>query len=267
MRINNDNDLRKYIPNALVTVTGEQSLFDKIRVELEISDSWFERTFGMESYPDTVTEKMSDMACKVVASDAFVRAIPSLDLVLTPNGFGVVSNNTIAPASKERVERLIESMEISRDFAIEELLHDLMLSDVWKASEQGGFFLTTLFQTPMSLPYELRRNKAWDNWLKYRTQLILTEQELAEKYISSEVYGQLRGDVNNPDYACIVKPLQSIELHLLQGNPLPYKFLISLVDHIRKDEETFPGWQTSKTAELYQSHSYNNQKDAAGYWW
>ena len=121
MRINNDNDLRKYIPNALVTVTGEQSLFDKIRVELEISDSWFERTFGMEAYPDTVTEQMNDMACKIVASDAFLRAIPSLDLVLTPNGFGVVSNSTIAPASKERVERLVESLEISRDFAIEEL--------------------------------------------------------------------------------------------------------------------------------------------------
>lgn len=267
MRINNDNDLRKYVPNALVTVTGEQSLFDKIKVELEISDAWFERTFGLEAFPDTVTEKMNDMACKIVASDAFVRAIPSLDLVLTPNGFGVVSNNTIAPASKERVERLIESLEISRDFAIEELLHDLMLSDIWKTSEQGRFFLTTLFQTPMSMPYEMRRNKAWDNWLKYRTQLILTEQELAEKYISTEVYEQLRENVNNPDYACIVKPLQSIELHLLQGNPLPYKLLISLVDQIRKDEETFPAWQTSKTAELYQSHSFNNKKDSAGYWW
>ena len=37
---------------------------------------------------------------------AFYNAIAHLDLILTPTGFGVVSNNTLAPASKDRVENL-----------------------------------------------------------------------------------------------------------------------------------------------------------------
>ena len=118
MLITSDTDLRQYIPNTLVTVSGEQTLFDKLQVELQLSEAWLARTFGVvESTPT---------ACKVLATDAFLRAVPSLDLVLTPNGFGVVSNNTIAPASKDRVDRLLTSLENSRDFAIDQLLHELL---------------------------------------------------------------------------------------------------------------------------------------------
>lgn len=45
-----------------------------------------------------------------VYATAAYNALPTLDLVATPNGFGVVSNNNIAPASKERVAALRESL-------------------------------------------------------------------------------------------------------------------------------------------------------------
>ena len=76
----------------------------------------------------------------------------------------------------------------------------------------------------------------------------------------------MRNDIGNPDFADLVKPLQAIELQLLTGKPLPYKQLVALVDYIRKSE-LYPEWQTSQTAELFKPHSFNNQKDAAGYWW
>lgn len=40
---------------------------------------------------------------------AFYNELPQMDLILTPTGFGIVSNNTLAPASKERVENLKEN--------------------------------------------------------------------------------------------------------------------------------------------------------------
>lgn len=258
MMIQNDAELRQYIPNALVTVSGEQTLYDKLQVELQLSEAWFARTFGVvESTPT---------ACKVLATDAFLRAVPSLDLVLTPNGFGIVSNNTIAPASRDRVDRLIGSLESNRDFAIEQLLHELLQSPEWKETPQGRYFLSTLYQTPLSLPRELHRGKAWDYFQQTHAQIVLIEQELADKFISREVYARLRNDIGNPDFADLVKPLQAIELQLLTGKPLPYKQLVALVDYIRKSE-LYPEWQTSQTAELFKPHSFNNQKDAAGYWW
>ncbi|MGM9810304.1 MAG: DUF6712 family protein [Paludibacteraceae bacterium] len=238
MFIQTDTDLRRYIPNTLVTVSGEQTLFDKLQVELQLSEAWLVRTFGVvESTPT---------ACKVLATDAFLRAVPSLDLVLTPNGFGVVSNNTIAPASKDRVERLLTSLENSRDFAIDQLLHELLAQPEWRTTPQGRFFLSTLFQTPLALPLELRRGKAWEVFLQTHAQFILTEQELADKFISREVYARLRSDTANPDFAALVQPLQAIECQLLAGKPLPYKTLISLVDYIRKSD-LFPEWHTSQT--------------------
>ncbi|MGN1239308.1 MAG: DUF6712 family protein [Paludibacteraceae bacterium] len=258
MFIQSDTDLRRYIPNTLVTVSGEQSLFDKLQVELQLSEAWLTRTFGVvESTPT---------ACRVLATDAFLRAVPSLDLVLTPNGFGVVSNNTIAPASKDRVDRLLTSLENSRDFAIDQLLHELLVQSEWRTTPQGRFFLSTLFQTPLSLPLELRGNRAWEVFQQTHAQFILTEQELADKFISCEVYARLRSDITNPDFAALIQPLQAIECQLLTGKPLPYKTLISLVDYIRKCD-LFPEWHTSQTAERYQPHAFQNTKDSPAYWW
>lgn len=47
---------------------------------------------------------------RAVYATAAYNALPTLDLVATPNGFGVVSNKNIAPASKERVAAFRESL-------------------------------------------------------------------------------------------------------------------------------------------------------------
>ena len=112
---------------------------------------------------------------------------------------------------------------------------------------------------------ELHRGKAWDYFQQTHAQIVLIEQELSDKFISREVYARVRNDISNPDFVDLVKPLQAIELQLLTGKPLPYKQLVALVDYIRKSE-LFPEWQISQTAELFKPHSFNNQKDAAGYW-
>ena len=43
---------------------------------------------------------------QLVCLSAFLSVLRQLDLVLTPTGFGVVSNDNLAPASKQRVDAL-----------------------------------------------------------------------------------------------------------------------------------------------------------------
>ena len=69
---------------------------------------------------DEILMKLKVTMARIVAFDAFRNAVPHLDLILTPNGFGIVNNSNIAPASKERVERLIASLLSNRDDEIEE---------------------------------------------------------------------------------------------------------------------------------------------------
>lgn len=64
-------------------------------------------------------------AQRVIAKFGFHEAAPNLDLQLTESGFGVVSNQTLAPASKDRVNRFMASLETEGWDAVEMLLRYL----------------------------------------------------------------------------------------------------------------------------------------------
>ena len=121
--IENDNQLRKYIPNVIQTINGEQTLFEKLSSQIEEAELWAAESFTGETLFNEIAKEpegnvLRRMMAIIVCNHAFMQDIPSLDLVLTPNGFGIVSNANIAPASKDRVERLIASLEKTRDNAI-----------------------------------------------------------------------------------------------------------------------------------------------------
>ena len=143
--ITSDEQLRMLIPNVLTTVEGEPTLFDKLAPFLESAEDWAKQNFVPEEIFDEIAgteslglnERLKFPLERMVACHAYMTAIPSLDLVLTPNGFGIVSNQNVAPASRERVEHLITSLESQRDSAIEQLLLRLASRDDWQESEQG----------------------------------------------------------------------------------------------------------------------------------
>ena len=113
--ITTDTQLRRYMPNVFATAQGETPLFDKVLPWLETAERWlFQQFIGNTFEPSLLAmgenEPVRLTATCVVAHEAMLRAVPSLDLVLTPNGFGIVSNQNVAPASRERVSRLIASL-------------------------------------------------------------------------------------------------------------------------------------------------------------
>ena len=86
--------------------------------------------------------------CRIItAAEAMRHAVPQLDLILTPNGFGIVSNQNVIPASKERIERLLLSLEKQRDDALAVILTMLPDAHHWTASEQFNYFAATMFTT------------------------------------------------------------------------------------------------------------------------
>ena len=125
--IPDNNVLLQFVPNVLKSVQGETLLFDKIAPHLEVAEAWLTTTFLSEAVLTELltrdaNNKLLHYARMAVVAEAMLHAVPQLDLVLTPNGFGVVSNTNIAPASKERVERLLLSLEKMRDDTLSVLL-------------------------------------------------------------------------------------------------------------------------------------------------
>ena len=152
MLINDNDTLKKYVPNTLKAVAGELSLFDKIQYHLLQAEQWLTDTFVSS---DTMSRirTYSDSTpllhyCRIItAAEAMRHAVPQLDLILTPNGFGIVSNQNIAPASKDRIERLLLSLEKQRDDALAVILTMLPDAHHWTASEQFNYFAATMFPT------------------------------------------------------------------------------------------------------------------------
>ena len=155
--ITNDAQLRRYMPNVFATAQGETPLFDKVLPWLETAERWlFQQFIGNTFEPSLLAmgenEPVRLTATCVVAHEAMLRAVPSLDLVLTPNGFGIVSNQNVAPASRERVSRLIASLETSRDNAIEQLIMYLFRETPTSAASPNIGGRTIWACAPMRLP-------------------------------------------------------------------------------------------------------------------
>ncbi len=175
MRIITGNTaLRQCIPNTFATVDGETTWYDKLYPFLEQAEDWLATNItsqqvidSMYQVPETVPLKR--LAAKAITAHALMAAIPSIDLVLTPNGFGIVNTGNIAPASRDRVERLIkientlaetyfsqEQMAVFRDKAIHLLTdcHPQMLH-VIRALQSCELMLVTDMEVHCQSFYDL----------------------------------------------------------------------------------------------------------------
>ena len=278
--ITSDEQLRMLIPNVLTTVEGEPTLFDKLAPFLESAEDWAKQNFVPEEIFDEIAgteslglnERLKFPLERMVACHAYMTAIPSLDLVLTPNGFGIVSNQNVAPASRERVEHLITSLESQRDSAIEQLLLRLASRDDWQESEQGKYFSSTMFPF-LNLCHRLAiREHLWDSYQQLHERLIKIENVLAETYFSHEQMQVFREKVMSQFRSCnpleeqVIRSLQSYELQLLTDVQVHPQCYYDLVNIIREHEEVFPAWHASSTAELYTPTVFRNNKKSSAYW-
>lgn len=272
MLIRDNTTLQKYLPNIMATVQGETPLFDKLLPFLTTSESCLKQTFTSEELFSTVELVLEKPLQKMTAIDAFINAVPSVDLILTPNGFGVVQNQNIAPASKERVERLLDSLEAERDREIARLLFVLPGIEGWAETEQGKFFASTLFPN-LSLCRRLNIHKhVWREYMAKHDRLIQIENVLAEKYFSQPQMKTFRKKVmfrsltRHPLEDQVIQSLQSYETMVLSDMDVHPQSYFDLVNIIRENPLVFPEWHASPTAELYTPTVFKNKKTSSGYW-
>ena len=199
-------------------------------------------------------------------------AIPSLDLVLTPNGFGIVSNQNIVPASRERVDALITSLESQRDAAIEALILRLSSRTDWRESPQGKYFAATMFPF-LSLCRRLAiREHLWDSYQQLHERLIKIETVLADTYFSHEQMEVFRQHVMNQMRLChpledqVIRSLLSLEMMLVSDVQVQNQSFFDLVNTIRKHEDIFREWHASSVAKLYIPTIFENKKKSGGFW-
>ena len=278
--ITKDEQLRLLIPNVLATVEGEPTLIEKLYPYLETAEQWAIDTFVPEDIFNEIAEadslgpneRFRYPLEKLVACHAYMSAIPSLDLVLTPNGFGIVSNQNVVPASRERVDALITSLESQRDAAIEAFILRLSSRSDWRESSQGKYFAATMFPF-LNLCRRLAiREHLLDSYQQLHERLIKIENVLADTYFSQEQMQVFRshvitqGRTATPLEEQVIRSLQSYELQLLTDIQVHPQCYYDLVNIIREHEDVFPAWHSSTVAELYKPKIFENKKKSSAYW-
>lgn len=273
--ITNDDTLRQYLPNMFATVKGEVSLFDKVKVDINLAENWVIETFVSTNTFNTICGYAEDnpikiITAKLIATEVLSWAIPSLDLVLTPNGFGVVSTQNIAPASKERVDRLIGSLADYRDECIGNILPALGGESQWLTSSQALFFGETLFPDLAITDQVKGTGSKWERYLALRPKILDIEASLAEEFFSPELMVRLRNEVlrktHTADLARVINAIRGQVVDLLNGGLIRMRDMIDVVNHIRCYPDLFPEWHASETVKLFSPPIFTNLKTNKGYW-
>lgn len=256
--------LQQFVSNLLQSVKGETSLFDKISVHLESAENWLKSQFIANL--DNLSDDVMRCCRQIVAAEALRQAIPSLDLVFTPNGFAVTQTSNLTPASKQRVDRLIASMLALRDDAIGQFLS--FLPKLQNANT--AFFGATLFPDFAILDAMGITERKWEKYLELRSQIVDLEASLAEEWFAPELMAELRqrnlcGDAAVHEQR-LITAIQSQILGYLRSETFNSRRLADIVNYIRLNPDKFPLWHNSDTSKLFSPPKFVNSKKSTGYW-
>ena len=277
----NNEILLQFVPNVLKSVQGETLLLDKIAPHLEGAEAWLTTTFLGEAVLAKLpsldaSNQLLHFSRMAVVAEAMLHAVPQLDLVLTPNGFGIVSNSNIAPASKERVERLLLSLEKMRDDTCSVLLPLLAQEGAWATSDPCAYFSSTLYPW-LDLPRKLgSTDHIWQTFQALHEKQVVIEERLAHDFFSPELLATLRqaellgswGETPSaPHYKRAWRHIFAIELYMLREDEVPVPSCIEVVNSLRNAADgIFEEWKQSEIAALFEDHGYKNQRKSGGYW-
>ena len=200
--------IQSVLPNTLITVDEEIPLSTRIEPYVKDSVRWLESlVIGDVQLPP----ELEEMAVRAVILRAVIHAVPALDLVVTPTGFGVVSADGLVPASKERIERLIATLSADLNIVILELQGACVDCPDWVESKRGKWYCSTFF--PFLDDADFLKRDDQDVFQVYKTARDLAmefESSLAEKYLGSELMDKLRSGFYNGTYDRSYQPTDAI---------------------------------------------------------
>ena len=265
-------DLEKfetYIPTAAGSDKKDLKPF------LQEAEIWLKELLGEGLYdkiiciselpPEDQTTILRDCEL-VICLKAYLSGIPFLDLIQTSNGFAVVSNASQAPASKERVERLLEFVQYRLTQALDELIRNVFKDDqlrvLWKESAWFNWYTETVFLTSNSVRLHTGRKTTFVEFERLHITLLDHQNEVC-RFISRDYFNELidkRREKNLSEYD---KQALS-ELRTIIGMKLQsldaYKMVESLVNFMIAHADKFPTYMASVEYKLKIEQKYENKR-------
>jgi len=209
---------------------------------------------------------------QLVCLSAFLSVLRQLDLVLTPTGFGVVSNDNLAPASKQRVDALEGELRTQYHKTLAMTLN-LLRSENWGATEQARHFIGHLYDE-YTFFFETHQNASATDWDGYQQTIEEAEETLRTRMGDRQMDDILdafrRGDPNRlePYRDLISLIVKFTDTWATKGGATlraPVSHRLMRVLDSDDNKEYFKLYRESSNYQANHHEAFKNTKDSAGY--
>lgn len=272
--ITNNEQLIPFLPNSFATVKGEATWFGKLENYLIDAENWLFNEIIGDAYrsvdwSDPKRAEAADIIRSIIAAEAFENGAPALDLVMTPNGFGIVSTSSLAPASKDRVDRLIASLIRQRDRRITDLQYAIEDDEEYKGGADGIFF-TTLFRHISDVCAFGVNDYFLISYLEKLPIIRQKEDYIAQNWVSPSLMERLRS-VRRSEMTVhdtrLRRAIKGLVVRMAEGERLPSQEFADVTEYLRRHADEIPEWANSETAARFENPIvYTNEKEDKGYW-
>jgi hypothetical protein len=265
---------------AIPTAKGIESYSD-LQPYIESAEFWieteilgktlYESIVEMTESSTTQDEKLITRCRSIIANYAFYEGIPFLDLVLTNNGFAIISAKNLLPASKERVDRLRENCQSRKDSEVELLIQYLEehddYHDAWKGSPAYTIMTDCLIRTSSELKRYSQWTGSWRDFLQLRPKLIQEtmmrlEPVFSKDYIEELIEKQRDDDPTNDDQKVIILLKYSLG-SIVSGNMIAAeKIATDALRYIDSNLESFKTYTDSSEYKARIASGYVNEEES-----
>lgn len=264
-------DKTKFEKIVLAATSATAEVFDMMADPIEVSRCKLKATiFGtvvdIDGLPDELTLDVERFICL----DAFYNAMPGLDLVLTATGFGIVNNQNLSPASRERVETLRKSIRQCADDAMDAIISGLIGNEKWAASAYGKLLVNSLYYSAGQLRDYAGQPEAHRSDLVSLRPVIAEAEEVIYRHISAAMFSHLTAQIRANTLAeyetLLVWILRKALGFFINKQGAAFKReLANAVNLLEGNIEHFPIYRESEAYQVKHFEHYKNEKDDSCY--
>ena len=239
-----------------------------INEEIELISANLLGDVGIEAANSEPEGRLSKLIISIACQKAFAEKMRSLDLVITPTGFGVVSTNDTAPASKMRVDALDGELRVSILRHKGFLMSELFKVDGWYQQAPTPvdslfyhFYFLTQFagmESPVAKDWEIA------------APLILEADAFLRKHISDEYMDELIREMCTDNTTAtsrgIIHQIRRFIGTSIRGDKkTAEEYYRRLMNTLENDLETFSTYAGSKAYRVNHQENWVNKQDAGAF--
>ncbi len=215
---------------------------------------------------DALVQTVKRLACV----RAFMNEMRGLDLVLTATGFGVVSTQDTAPASKMRVDSLDGQLRRQERLLLGTLLDRLFRVSGWNQQPQRQWNVQTVFFSLNNLEMWAGINhpkpEDWDmNMPSILAADAFLRKHIGNAYMDELIASMTSYSLSDNDALIVIFCQQYIGAWIAQNHRLKEEIYMRLINRLEADLALYPTYADSEAYRLNHFTPYENHAEDSAF--